>query len=400
MVKPFFTSNRLIDAVKRSMSMPISQITFSDEDILAFATEELFLSQMPSILQYHEEYFVYSQKIPLKPNQSRYPIPNRAIGMKLRDLYYVDNTGNLIEMSRINPDDESFFQSDSNSNPTPIHYKIENNSIVIIPEVTQSVYGDLLFSYYLRPNSLVKDEKAAICSAFSKTITINSLPVAGETISIGGESFIADTDYVVGANTAITASNLGAAILGRIEDVTVNLAGSIVTVRYLERPLQFVNVDASSITIQSTITVNCPAVPEEIVEGSIVDILQEDGGHNTYKIDVRLALGSVSPTSITLKETDLDQDFVVGDYICSQYSCIIPQIPTDLHILLAERTAARVMQALGDRDGLQESQKKIMDYEARQSVLIDSRVEGSPQKVFNRHSLLRYGKQFSGRGRK
>ena len=47
-----------------------------------------------------------------------------------------------------------------------------------------------------------------------------------------------------------------------------------------------------------------------------------------------------------------------------------------------------------------ESQKKIMDYEARQSVLIDSRVEGSPQKVFNRNSLLRYGKQFSGRGRK
>lgn len=400
MVKPFFTSNRLIEAVKRSMSMPISQITFSDEDILAFATEELFLSQMPSILQYHEEYFVYQQKIPLKPSQSRYPIPNRAIGMKLRDLYYVDNTGNLIEMSRINPDDESFFQSDSNSNPTPIHYKIENNSIVIIPEVTQSVYGDLLFSYYLRPNSLVKDEKAAICSAFSKNITINSLPAAGEKISIAGETFEAGVDYIVGANTSITASNLGAAILGSIEDITVNVAGTIITVRYLERGIKFINVDAPDINIQSTITVNCPAVPEEIVEGSTVDILQEDGGHNTYKIDVKLALGSVSPTSITLKETDLDQDFVVGDYICPQYACIIPQIPTDLHILLAERTAARVMQSLGDRDGLQESQKKIMDYEARQSVLIDSRVEGSPQKVFNRHSLLRYGKQFSGRGRK
>jgi len=400
MVKPFFTSNRLIEAVKRSMSMPISQITFSDEDILAFATEELFLSQMPSILQYHEEYFVYSQKIPLKPSQSRYPIPNRAIGMKLRDLYYVDNTGNLIEMSRINPDDESFFQSDSNSNPTPIHYKIENNSIVIIPEVTQSVYGDLLFSYYLRPNSLVKDEKAAICSAFSKNITINSLPAAGEKISIAGETFEAEVDYVVGANTSITASNLGAAILGRIADIAINVAGSIVTVRYLERGIKFINIDAAAITVQSTITVNCPAVPEEIVEGSTVDILQEDGGHNTYKIDVKLALGSVSPTSITLKETDLDQDFVVGDYICPQYACIIPQIPTDLHILLAERTAARVMQSLGDRDGLQESQKKIMDYEARQSVLIDSRVEGSPQKVFNRNSLLRYGKQFSGRGRK
>lgn len=400
MAKPFFTSNRLIEAVKRSMSMPISQITFSDEDILAFATEELFLSQMPSILQYHEEYFVYQQKVALKPNQSRYPIPNRAIGMKLRDLYYVDNTGNLVEMSRINPDDESFFQTDSNSNPTPIHYKIENNSIVIIPEVTQSVYGDLLFSYYLRPNTLVKDEKAAICSSFSKTITITNIPAAGEEISIAGESFIADTDYVVGANTAITATNLGTAILGRIEDISINVAGSIITVQYLERPTKFVNVSAPNISIQQTITINCPSVPEEITQGSLVDILQEDGGHNTYKIDVKLGIGAVSPTSITLKETDLDQDFVIGDYICPQYSCIIPQIPTDLHILLAERTAARIMQSLGDREGLQESQRKISDYEARQSVLIDSRVEGSPQKVFNRHSLLRYGKQFFGRGRR
>ena len=37
--KPYYTSNTLIEAVKRKMAMPISQVTFSDADILAFADE-------------------------------------------------------------------------------------------------------------------------------------------------------------------------------------------------------------------------------------------------------------------------------------------------------------------------------------------------------------------------
>jgi hypothetical protein len=391
-IKPFYTSNSLIETVKRSMSMPISQITFSDEDILAFATEELYLSQLPSILQYHEEYYVYEQIVPLKPNVSRYPIPNRAIGMKLRDLFYLDTQNQLVEMSKINPDDEPFFTTDGNTSTVPIYYKIENNSIVIVPEIRQNFTGSFVFKYYLRPNALVKDEKAAICRGFSKLLTVQSLPQPGDAISIAGTSFVADTDYAIGANTAITASNLGSAIVSSGLDVQVTVTGSEVSVLFFDRRTEFSVVSGIGISVQTTITVQTSAVPEEIQAGGLVDILQEDGGHSTYKIDVRLAPGSVSPTSITLKESDLDEDFVIGDYICAQYSCIVPQIPTDLHILLAERTAARIMQAMGDRDGMNDSQRKIQDYEARQATLLDSRVEGSPAKILNRHSLLRYGK--------
>ena len=53
--KPYYTSNALIEAVKRNISFPISQVTFSEEDILTFADEEMFLEQVPSILQFHEE---------------------------------------------------------------------------------------------------------------------------------------------------------------------------------------------------------------------------------------------------------------------------------------------------------------------------------------------------------
>jgi hypothetical protein len=396
-VKPFYTSASLIEAVKRNQSVPISQITYEAEDILVFATEEIFLSQIPSILQYHEEYYVYEQDIPLVGGKSRYPIPARAIGMKLRDLYYVDTQGQLVEMSKINPDDESFFATDSQSNPTPIHYKIQNNSIVIVPSVAQTVQGKLRFTYFLRPNSLVTDDKAAISTSFSKAITFdNANLVAGDVITINGVDYVADTDFAIGANSSITASNFSSSLS---TDYTFHVDGPICTVTFFDRNTAFSSSSAGA-QVQSTIQVNCTSVPEEITEGSIVDILQTDGGHNTLNIDVRLASGSVSTTSITFKETDIPEEFVPGDYICLQYQCIIPQIPTDLHTLLAERTCARILESMGDREGLATANKKIDDLEARQSAIIDSRVEGSPTKVFNRHSLLMYGKARFGRGRR
>ena len=72
--------------------------------------------------------------------------------------------------------------------------------------------------------------------------------------------------------------------------------------------------------------------------------------------------------------------------------CIIPQIPPDLHNALAERTAARILAAIGDTEGLGVANAKLQEIEARQGTLLDGRVEGAPQKITARHSLLRYGK--------
>jgi hypothetical protein len=391
--KPFYTSNSLIEAVKRSMSMPISQITFTDEDILAFASEELYLSQLPSILQYHEEYYVFEQKVQLKPNQAKYPIPNRAIGMKLRDLFYQDLNGQLREMTKINPDDESFFSQASGNQESPYRYKIENNSVVLLPGVGSSVQGTLVFRYFLRPNALVKDNRAAICSGFGKTVTVtNSNLQPGDKIMIGSSELVVGTDFVIGPNSSTTAGNLSSAIDNLGLETSTIVTSNVIEVDYFDRTLKIISSNNSGMTVQSTISVKSQNVPPIFSAGALVDILQEDGGHSTYRIDVRLPQNSVSANSLTLNEADLPEDFVIGDYICLQYECIIPQIPTDLHILLVERTAARILQALGDSQGLNESQKKIMDYEARQATLIDRRVDGSPMKVLNTHSVLRYSK--------
>jgi hypothetical protein len=261
----------------------------------------------------------------------------------------------------------------------------------------------------MRPNSLVTDDQAAICEKFSKDVTIvnnNAIIQSGQnqtTISIGSYSLKAGTDFAVGTNSSITASNLSAAIsaLNPLEITTI-LNSNIITVFYKNRNTAVTSNTTSAITVQSTITMHIPdtnSIPDSIVPGGMVDIIQSDGGHSTLNFDVVLQASDISASSLTFKESDLPQDFVVGDYVCAQYQCIIPQVPTDLHNLLAERTCARILESLGDKDGLQAANLKINELEQRQATIIDSRVEGSPLKVLNRTGLLRASRiRFGRRG--
>jgi hypothetical protein len=171
---PWMTTNDLIEAVKRKISFPTSQATFTDQDIVKFANEEMFISQVPSVLEYHEEYFVYQKTVPLKTNVNRYAIPDRATGMKLRDLFFQDSNGNLVEMVRVNADDRAFFQRNVGANTTVYKFFLQGNDVVITPSVTSDPSGSLLFVFFLRPNQLVVNSRAASINGFNQTITVNS----------------------------------------------------------------------------------------------------------------------------------------------------------------------------------------------------------------------------------
>ena len=390
-IKPYYTSNTLIDAIKRKIAVPLTQVTFDDQDILDFAYEELMLEQVPSILEYNEEYYVYKKQIDLIAGQSKYSIPDRAIGMKLRDVFYINTQNQICQMSRISPDDKNFFEISSGPIIYPIHYYVENNSIILVPAVRDTVVGKLELSYFLRPNSLVPDEEAAICSSFSKNITVDITNlVAGDTVTIGSYVITADTDFVIGVNNSTTALNLSNYInsLNDPDLIAVN-NNELCSLTFYNRNLSVISSNSLGLAIQSNIIVNSPAVPSKITDRSLVDILQTDAGHITLAYDVLLGVNSVSPTSIMFTEAQLPKDFVVGDYICARFESIIPQVPTDLHTLLAERTCSRLLSSLGDYEGMGVTDSKIKKLEDRQTNIMDMRVDGSPMKVTNFNGLLR-----------
>ena len=395
MVTPYLTSRQLIETVKRNMNFPQSQQTFSDDDILSFANQEMFGVQVPTIMEVHEDYFTFSSDVQVKPNKSRYDIPERAIGLKLNDVYWTDRQSNFGKMILIQNTERSLYGGPLDGGWNSEYYFIEANQVCLTPNVGADVQNkSLRFVYYLRPNNLVVNERAAICKSFTRDITIsNTSLIAGDTITLGSLVLTADTDFAIGVTDLATASNLNSAINTQ-GDFSSTVTGAVVILKYPEVSMTIITSNTTAISIEQVQGIEFDQVPANITNTSLVDFIKLKGGHRTYKIDVKLGKNVVGPTGIKFPLGVIPEEFEAGDYVCSQFECIIPQIPSDLHNILAERTVARILEALGDTVGLQAANGKIAQLEARQNTMIDSRVYGSPRKVLNRGSLLRRGKNF------
>lgn len=309
MAVSYLTSDTLIESVKRRSAIPESQVTFEDDDILAFANEEMQIGLVPCVLKMHEEYLVYTQNVPLESNKSGYDIPDRAIGSRVRSLFYEDNATNLREMARINPDDVVFYQNRSSINYPRVFY-VENNSIILVPGVADSPTGTLVFKYFMRPNQLVDPNRVA---------TITSI------------------DTVTG-------------------DIGVDF------------------------------------VPDVLSTMTACDFLQTKGGHKTLDIDITPTSINSTTNVITFTADDLPDSLAVGDLIALAGETIIPQMPDELHSVLAQRVACRCLAAQKDLEGLAEANAKLQEMEVNLGILVDNRTEGQPMKVNNLRGPLRMGK--------
>lgn len=426
--KPYYTSSDLIAAVKRKIFLPISQATLTELDVLSFLNEEMFISQVPSVLQFHQEYFVFPVVVPLRPNVLRYPVPNRAIGMRLRDIFWQDQNGNLFELTRIQSEDKAFYQRNDGANQAIHKYYMESNDIVLTPPNLSSPTGSLVFYIFIRPNQLVYNNRAATVTAFSKTLTVDNSNInVGDalTISIFGDSGAATryvltatsgtpsaNQFLIGADSIATATNLSLAILGLgILENSSNGTPSTntVTITYDELNTTFTTVNANNQTTlgiivesqQGIVFDNVPTtwlnpvtnISEPLfANGLLVDFLQTNPGHKIKAYDKLIPSNGISSNTINFAQQDVPIDFEIGDYICLQNECIIPFLPPDLHNGLAERACARILAALGDQTGLAMSNAKIQEIDSKQGNLLDNRVDGDPLKVTARKSLLRFGK--------
>lgn len=308
----YLTSSTLIDEAKRLALIPATQSTFQDSDFLAFANQELRIALLPTIMQYHQEYLVVdSDPISIVANTDNYAIPYRAVGGKFREVFYKDTNGNLRAMTRISPDDRPYYQQ-SNFQNRFVYFYIQGNDVVLMPEVGENPTGFLVFSYFLRPNELVSEDRVAIIQSIS-----------------------------VGASTTV---------------FTVD------------------------------------AVPENMTSSSVVDLLQTRPGHKTLKFDVTPTAVDSSMSTITLDNDDVPASLIVGDYIAFAGESIIPQIPSDLHDVLAQRVAARCLQALGDQASLANANTRIGEMEQKTGTLVDNRSEGQAIKLTNLRGTLRSAK--------
>jgi hypothetical protein len=122
-----------------------------------------------------------------------------------------------------------------------------------------------------------------------------------------------------------------------------------------------------------------------------IDFVMQNSPHKIINYDISVLSADRSAMTITFDSSNIPASLSKGDRICLATESDIPQIPSDLHVMLAHRTSARVLEAIGDTEGLQNANVKLAEFEKRAADLIDDRVESSPKKVTNRHALMRRG---------
>ena len=306
-------STDLIESVIRRAHIPESQVTFTDQDILAFANEEMKIGLVPSVLMVHEEFFNKPYKIALQPNQSAYPIPGRPIGQKLRNLFYEDTSGNLKEMARILPENLVYYQLRTAIN-YPNTFYLSNNNIVLVPEISSGPAGTLVATIFERPSELVTSDQVATVTA-------------------------------------------------------IDLINNIVTF---------------------------DQIPSTFTSTSTYDFVQLNAGHKTYEIDVTPLSINTTQKTMTFAPGVIPNTapsvLQIGDMVCLSEQCFIPQLPDELHPVLAQRVACRILEAQGDLQALQAANMKLQEMEVKTGILIDNRTEGNPQKVNNLRGSLREAK--------
>jgi hypothetical protein len=177
----YLTSKTLIDSATRRAMIPKSQVTFTEDDFLAFANEEMDTAVIPYVMSFHEDYFLFDENVTLQQGVSQYAIPYRAAGNKLRDVAYQDIGNNIFEMTRILVEDISFYQHNGNtgSNSPLRAFYIKNNDVCLMPEIGLDIRGYLRMYYYIRPSALVSEDRAMIVQAIDTAtgqVTVDKIP--------------------------------------------------------------------------------------------------------------------------------------------------------------------------------------------------------------------------------
>lgn len=309
-MKPQYDTSQLIDNIKRRCACPTSQLTYTEEDFVLLANDELQGEVVPLIMSTRDEYFV--DYIDVNSDSTGIiPIPSQAVGAKLRTVAYIQQTSPLllINLPLLNLDVVAGVGANFINGLTFTGFYIQNNNICLYPNSSVPTGTQIRIYFYRR--SLVLAEPSQYGQIVSidpntNTVVLDKLP----------------NDWEVGDK-----------------------------VNALSQDPNFkITLDESEIT-----TISSPSIVLTTIEG-----------------------------------------LSVGDYITLQGYSAIPQIPVEAHAYLAQLTAAKALEGLGDREGMAAALKKAESLKEKLLIMTSQRVDGSPKKVVSPNGGVRIASSLRG----
>lgn len=416
------TTNKLIDLIALKSAIPKTQVTFTEQDFLSFINEQMDMHIVPHIKSFHEDYLITTELIPTQPGVYRYAIPNRAIGNALRDVCFTSDNQTFVELTRIHTEDVS---DTSHYGYLPKFY-VEAGEIVL--RTANVPVGFLRMAYYARPNEIVSENDVAVVSSIDQNkglvfvdkaplvfnvnelydITSSKQPHKLISIEMVIEGMPSEDSLVMTFGTSKSLNLTFSNVLGDYTNSYVTLIDNSegtadVYIFYfgvppvLDGTLVPVNI-TGLLTVQDILTTLATSINTQFSNNVIVvsgvnlnTLIISNGGigvavGDTFNVESPVLL---STTVISAGTNTIPEALVKNDVIALAQQTIIPQVPSELHAMLAQGCAMRCLETLGDTQGLQNAAAKFAEMEQKTAMLIDNRVESAPQKINNRHSLLR-----------
>lgn len=138
-------------------------------------------------------------------------------------------------------------------------------------------------------------------------------------------------------------------------------------------------------------TLTFTSMPSKFASTVLFDIVGQRSPNRIKAWDIPQLEVNTSLNYIKFNTSDIEDvlgDIKAGDYVCQAEESPVPNIPTEMHPLLAQLTAVHILEALGDSEGLGNAQRRLDKMTKSVMELVDDRVELAPKKIRPRHGAL------------
>ena len=212
-----YTVDTLVADVKTTASVPAAQPRFSPDGIIAIMTRILQSKIVPMMMSAREEYFVDYQDFRIvQGNTTGYPIPSAAVGMKVRDVVLVNQSGvlNLTSLPRLSLEQVSGYYF---GQVVPFGFYLQGNNVILWPP-NQTTPSNTLRMYFLRRTNVLTASAncGQIASVLGNVVTLKDLPpvawAASETLNAidnypGFDTIANDLEIMLIAGQDVTLSD-------------------------------------------------------------------------------------------------------------------------------------------------------------------------------------------------
>lgn len=169
------TTTEFLTEVRQAAAPPDSTVPGDqDVDFLRWADEELRGIVLAMMMANRDEHFVAYKDYTVTSGISKYQIPSRSIGGKLRDVSLLVN-GQASKLTRMDPQEITDYSTTQNGFPG--RFYMENAHIVLFP--TPNTTSTLRVRYFTRPGKLILPAAALVSTAVSVAAGIADVTVVG-----------------------------------------------------------------------------------------------------------------------------------------------------------------------------------------------------------------------------